>query len=78
MPLPGGYLLDTNILVALLRRNDQGRFLKATYGLLSGISRLPPLLCSALTGSYSCSASRSGEPSPSAGTAKPEAQARRQ
>jgi tRNA(fMet)-specific endonuclease VapC len=41
MPLPGGYLLDTNILVALLRQNDLGRFLGATYGLLSRVRRLP-------------------------------------
>jgi tRNA(fMet)-specific endonuclease VapC len=37
MPLPGGYLLDTNILLALLRRNDLGRFLDATYGLAAPV-----------------------------------------
>ena len=31
MPLPGGYLLDTNILVQLMRNNDLGRYLEATY-----------------------------------------------
>ena len=41
MPLPGGYLLDTNVLVALLRNNDLGRFLDATYHLLSPPAPLP-------------------------------------
>jgi predicted nucleic acid-binding protein len=33
MALPGGYLLDTNILVHLLRNNDLGKYLATTYGL---------------------------------------------
>lgn len=33
MPLPGGYLLDTNILVALIRGNAFGKYLDNTYGL---------------------------------------------
>lgn len=36
MPLPGGYLLDTNILVQLLRNNDLGKYLDHTYGLSRG------------------------------------------
>jgi predicted nucleic acid-binding protein len=32
MPRPGGYLLDTNIILALVRRNDLGLFLEAAYG----------------------------------------------
>jgi hypothetical protein len=39
MPLPGGYLLGTNILGHLLRRNDLGRFIDATYGLPAGTNR---------------------------------------
>ena len=35
MPLAGGYLLDTNILVHLLRNNDLGQFLDATCRLLT-------------------------------------------
>jgi tRNA(fMet)-specific endonuclease VapC len=35
MPLPAGYLLDTNILVHLLRNNALGQFLDATYRLLA-------------------------------------------
>jgi hypothetical protein len=27
MPLPGGYLLDTNILIHLLRNDDLGKYL---------------------------------------------------
>ena len=30
MPMPGGYLLDTNIVVALVRQNNLGQFLDAT------------------------------------------------
>lgn len=33
MPLPGGYLLDTNILVALVRGNPLGFYVDATYSL---------------------------------------------
>lgn len=33
MPLPGGYLLDTNIVLALVRGNPFGLYLDATYGL---------------------------------------------
>lgn len=33
MPLPNGYLLDANILLALVRDNDLGKYLDATYGL---------------------------------------------
>src|SRR5947209_19762900 len=40
MPLPGGYLLDTNIIVALLRQNDLGQFIAATYR-LSPVQPLP-------------------------------------
>ncbi len=36
MPLPNGYLLDTNILVHLVRRDALGRYLDATYGLTNG------------------------------------------
>jgi predicted nucleic acid-binding protein len=36
MPRPGGYLLDTNIILALVRGNDLGRYVDATYGLTSG------------------------------------------
>jgi tRNA(fMet)-specific endonuclease VapC len=36
MALPGGYLLDTNILVHLLRGDDLGRYLDAKYH-LSGL-----------------------------------------
>jgi tRNA(fMet)-specific endonuclease VapC len=32
MPRPGGYLLDTNVVLALVRQNDLGRFLDATFG----------------------------------------------
>jgi tRNA(fMet)-specific endonuclease VapC len=41
MPLPGGYLLDTNIIVNLIRWNDLGQFLDATYGILSAVTPLP-------------------------------------
>src|SRR4051812_41441372 len=40
MALSRRYLLDTNIIVALLRRNDLGRFLEGAYGLIPG-RRLP-------------------------------------
>jgi hypothetical protein len=33
MVLPGGYRLDTNILVHLVRNNDLGPYVDATYGL---------------------------------------------
>jgi predicted nucleic acid-binding protein len=36
MALPGGYLLDTNILVHLVRDNDLGKYVDATYGLSAG------------------------------------------
>jgi tRNA(fMet)-specific endonuclease VapC len=36
MPLTGGYLLDTNILVHLVRMDDLGKYLDAIYG-LSGV-----------------------------------------
>jgi tRNA(fMet)-specific endonuclease VapC len=36
MVLPAGYLLDTNILVHLVRHNDLGRYVDATYGLSAG------------------------------------------
>lgn len=40
MPLPGGYILDTNIILAHLRQNDLGRYIDATYGLLAPIQPL--------------------------------------
>jgi len=33
MPLPGGYLLDTNILLGLIRGKDFGKYLDKTYGI---------------------------------------------
>ncbi len=36
MPRPGGYLLDTNIVVALIRNNDLGKYIDRTYQLTSG------------------------------------------
>lgn len=33
MPLPGGYILDTNILLALVRGNALGLYVDATYSL---------------------------------------------
>src|SRR4051794_20632613 len=36
MPLPGGYLLDTNIIVALVRGNALGQYLDKTYTLSKG------------------------------------------
>jgi predicted nucleic acid-binding protein len=41
MSLSGGYLVDTNVVVALLRQNDLGRFLDATYGLLTPGQPIP-------------------------------------
>jgi tRNA(fMet)-specific endonuclease VapC len=35
----GGYLLDTNIIVALMRANPLGRFIEATYGLRAPLNR---------------------------------------
>jgi predicted nucleic acid-binding protein len=35
MPRPNGYLLDTNILVALIRNNDLGKYLDRIYRLTS-------------------------------------------
>jgi tRNA(fMet)-specific endonuclease VapC len=43
MPLPGGYLLDTNILVALIRGNALGQHLDATYRLTAGATSF--ILC---------------------------------
>jgi tRNA(fMet)-specific endonuclease VapC len=37
MPRPNGYLLDTNLLVALVRNNDLGKYLDKTYNLTSGV-----------------------------------------
>jgi tRNA(fMet)-specific endonuclease VapC len=39
MPPPGGYLLDTNILVHLVRMDDLGRYLDSTYSLSGGSNR---------------------------------------
>ena len=36
MPLPNGYLLDTNIVVALVRGRDLASYLDRTYSLTSG------------------------------------------
>jgi tRNA(fMet)-specific endonuclease VapC len=36
MPLPNGYLLDTNIVVALVRDNDLGKYLDRIYRLTAG------------------------------------------
>ena len=46
MALPGGYLLDTNILVHLVRRDALGRYLDATYGLSTGLN---PFMLSVVT-----------------------------
>jgi tRNA(fMet)-specific endonuclease VapC len=43
MPLPGGYLLDTNILIDLIRGNALGQYLDKTYGLTAGEN--PFILC---------------------------------
>jgi hypothetical protein len=40
-PQAGGYLLDTNILVALARGNDLGRYLNGTYFYCRGSRELP-------------------------------------
>ncbi len=37
MPRPNGYLLDTNVVVALVRNNDLGKYLDRTYRLTAGI-----------------------------------------
>jgi tRNA(fMet)-specific endonuclease VapC len=37
MPRPNGYLLDTNVVVALVRNNDLGSYLDSTYRLTAGI-----------------------------------------
>jgi len=36
MPRAGGYLLDTNIVIALIRNNDLGKYIERTYQLTSG------------------------------------------
>lgn len=46
MPLAGGYLLDTNILVHLVRNNELGRYADVTYGLSAGTT---PFLLSVVT-----------------------------
>ena len=46
MALPGGYLLDTNILVHLVRNNDLGKYVDATYGLSAGTN---PFILSVVT-----------------------------
>src|SRR4051794_19928816 len=46
MPRPGGYLLDTNILVALIRGKALGLFIEATYGLARGLN---PFILSIVT-----------------------------
>src|SRR5882724_243925 len=38
MALSGRYLLDTNIFVYLVRNNDLGKYVDATYGLSAGIN----------------------------------------
>lgn len=40
MPLPGGYLFDTNIFVHLIRNDLFGQFIRSTYGLLSGYNAI--------------------------------------
>jgi tRNA(fMet)-specific endonuclease VapC len=37
MPRPNGYLLDTNVVIALTRNNDLGKYLDRTYQLTSGV-----------------------------------------
>jgi tRNA(fMet)-specific endonuclease VapC len=39
MSAGGGYLLDTNIIVALMRANALGRYIEATYGLSTSLNR---------------------------------------
>jgi len=46
MALPGGYLLDTNLLVHLLRNNALGKYLDQTYGLSAGTN---PFILSIVT-----------------------------
>src|ERR1700730_14996357 len=46
MPLPGGYLLDTNIVLALVRGNPLGLYLDGTYGLTRGLN---PFVISVVT-----------------------------
>jgi tRNA(fMet)-specific endonuclease VapC len=36
MPRPGGYLLDTNVVVALVRNDELGKSIERTYQLTSG------------------------------------------
>ena len=36
MARPNGYLLDTNIVISLVRNNDLGKYLDRTYQLTSG------------------------------------------
>ena len=38
MPLPAGYLLDTNIVLALVRGNPFGAYLDGTYGLTRSLN----------------------------------------
>ena len=46
MPLPGGYLLDTNIVLALVRGNPFGLYLDGTYGLTRSLN---PFVISVVT-----------------------------
>ena len=39
MPLPGGYLIDTNSIVHLLRSDEVGRYADVTYGLSASGNR---------------------------------------
>jgi tRNA(fMet)-specific endonuclease VapC len=39
MVAAGGYLLDTNIVLALMRSNPLGRFIETTYGLRAALNR---------------------------------------
>ena len=47
MPSAGGYLLDTNIVLALIRRNPLGVFLDTTFGITAGLPG--PFLISIVT-----------------------------
>lgn len=38
MPLPGGYLLDTNIILALVRGNTLGLYIDGSYGLTQSLN----------------------------------------
>jgi tRNA(fMet)-specific endonuclease VapC len=58
MPLPGGYLLDTNIVVVLVRQNDLGRFLDTTYGLDAPAQ--PPRVCVVTVGELYALANKFG------------------